>query len=153
MGGVKINLDSAVSLRSAMDFLQLDTLALHKDVGEYLLQTTQDRFRDQKGPDGKAWTPLAESTRARKQKLGRSPKILTELHDLRSSYSYAATKESVEVGSNLVYSRIHQLGGQAGKGKRVTLPARPALGLSSDDNDEIQTLLIEHIEAALKARL
>ena len=41
--------------------------------------------------------------------------------------------ESAIIGSNKVYAAIHQLGGQAGKNKKVTIPARPYLQLSDDD--------------------
>ena len=45
--------------------------------------------------------------------------------------------ESAIIGSNKVYAAIHQLGGQAGKNKKVTIPARPYLQLSNDSLNEI----------------
>ena len=45
--------------------------------------------------------------------------------------------ESAIIGSNKVYAAIHQLGGQAGKNKKVEIPARPYLKLTEDDFDEI----------------
>ena len=44
---------------------------------------------------------------------------------------------SAIIGSNLDYAAIHQLGGQAGKNKSVSIPARPYLNLTSDDLDDI----------------
>ena len=41
--------------------------------------------------------------------------------------------ETAIIGSNKVYAAIHQLGGQAGKNQKVTIPARPYLQLSDDD--------------------
>jgi phage virion morphogenesis protein len=45
--------------------------------------------------------------------------------------------ESAIIGSNLAYAAIHQLGGQAGKGKRVAIPARPYLKLTEVEYKEI----------------
>lgn len=45
--------------------------------------------------------------------------------------------DSAIIGSNLAYAAIHQLGGQAGKNKKVTIPARPYLKLTDDDLEEI----------------
>ena len=47
--------------------------------------------------------------------------------------------ESAIIGSNKVYAAIHQLGGQTGKNKKVTIPARPYLKLTDDDFEEILT--------------
>lgn len=52
-----------------------------------------------------------------------------ELHDsisTRSGNGYA------RIGSNMQYAAIHHFGGQAGRGKRLTLPARPYLPLDAD---------------------
>ena len=45
--------------------------------------------------------------------------------------------ESAIIGSNKVYAAIHQLGGQAGKNKKTTIPARPYLKLTDDNLEEI----------------
>lgn len=45
--------------------------------------------------------------------------------------------ESAVIGSNKVYAAIHQLGGQAGKNKKTTIPARPYLKLTDDNLEEI----------------
>ena len=45
--------------------------------------------------------------------------------------------ESAIIGSNKVYAAIHQLGGLAGKNKKVSSPARPYLKLTDDDFEEI----------------
>lgn len=39
---------------------------------------------------------------------------------------------SVVIGSNAEYARIHQLGGKAGRGHSVELPARPYLPVTAD---------------------
>ena len=43
----------------------------------------------------------------------------------RSTRIVTVTNNSVEVGLDPVYAAIHQFGGQAGRGHKVTIPARP----------------------------
>ena len=51
--------------------------------------------------------------------------------------SIAFDYNSAVIGSNLAYVAIHQLGGQAGKNKKTTIPARPYLKLTDDNFEEI----------------
>ena len=69
---------------------------------------------------------------------------------LRGSIGYEASPASVSVGSNLVYARIHQLGGKAGRKHAVTLPPRPYLGFSEEDIKEARAILAEHLAAAFR---
>ena len=99
--------------------------------------------------------PLAASTLARK----RNRKILTETTRLRGSMAYRASSDQLEVGTNVVYGAIHQLGGGAHGRKGAwdflaeigskyvqDIPARPYLGLNDDDEHEILALLRDHLE-------
>ena len=54
--------------------------------------------------------------------------------------------ESAIIGSNKVYAAIHQLGGQAGKNKSVTIPARPYLNLTDDEYEEILCLVENYLK-------
>ena len=44
----------------------------------------------------------------------------------------------------IVYAAIQQLGGQAGKNKKVNIPARPYLKFSEDDYNEIFSKTINY---------
>ena len=141
-------------------FESLDTTSLHADIGEHLLNATDERFEAERAPDGTPWAPLSPATlvsqysargqtkRAFRQRtrggdffvtagFGRfleSKKILQDKGvrgGLRGDVSYRAEDGLVAVGVTKVYGRIQQLGGTAGRG--VTLPARPYLGVSDDD--------------------
>ena len=70
---------------------------------------------------------------------------------LRRSIDYAATPEKVMVGSNLPYARIHQLGGKTGKGHKVDMPARPYLGVSKEDMEEVRETMADFLAGAFKA--
>ena len=58
-------------VRVALDRLQAagtDLRPVMEDVGEYLLRTTRERFRDREDPDGASWAPLSPAYRARKRR-------------------------------------------------------------------------------------
>lgn len=93
------------------------------------------------------------------RRIGQGSKILMNTGDLRKSIMVGeVTNESVEIGSSLVYARIHQLGGtilpknakmlRAGGYfplKRVTIPARPYLTVQPEDVPVISRLTIDFI--------
>lgn len=78
-------------------------------------------------------------------------KTLTNSGRLRRSIDYAATSDKVMVGSNLAYARIHQLGGKTGKGHKVDMPARPYLGVSKEDMEEVRETMADFLAGAFKA--
>lgn len=120
-----------------------------KSFGEYMLMRTDERFSKEQDPQGKPWRRLAAATilaghrgrvytrrgRASKgfMRYAEGRQVLTVSHRLRRSVTYKAGRSSLAIGTNVVYGRIHQLGGQAGRGRQVTIPARPFLGFSPAD--------------------
>lgn len=118
--------------------------ALMASIGEALVSSTLKRFDAEEGPDGKPWQPS-------KRAAAESGKTLTNTARLRKSIDYAATASMVMVGSNVVYARIHQMGGKAGKGHKLTVPARPYLGVSKEDMEEVKAILAEFLAGTFKA--
>lgn len=143
-----------------------------KNIGEELLRSTQERFEDQADPDGRPWQELADSTlRAKMLKgvgrgKGQSRKSLTtqrgntragairalvesrilwERGYLAKGIRYQASDRSLRVGTNRIYGAVHQFGGKAGRGHRVSLPARPFLGISRSDRERILEVLSDHL--------
>jgi phage virion morphogenesis protein len=108
-----------------------------KDIGEYLVRSTDERFDAQHDPSGAPWAPLAPSTLARKK----GSKILIETSRLRDSIHYQAGEDEVQVGTDVVYGAIHQFGGKAA----AEIPARPFLGISDADRLEILDIIEDHI--------
>lgn len=102
-------------------------------------------------PSGAAWAPNKE---------GRKP-ILHRTGALARSIDYAVVGMQAVVGSGLVYAAIHQFGGTIvpKKGDRlafrignrqifarkVTIPARPYVGLSGSDRDELVRAAVLHL--------
>lgn len=109
---------------------------LMKNIAGIMATATEDNFKDEGRPE--KWVDLSETTKKQRQKIGKYPgQILQVSGQLASSVSTAYDDNSAVIGSNLAYAPIHQLGGQAGKNKKTTIPARPYLKLTDDNFEEI----------------
>ena len=109
---------------------------LMKNIAGIFASATEENFKNEGRPD--KWTELSEATKKQRTKQKKWPgQILQVSGQLASSISTQYDDESAVIGSNLDYAVIHQLGGQAGKNKKVEIPARPYLKLTDDDFSEI----------------
>ena len=109
---------------------------LMKNIAGIMATATEDNFKNEGRPD--KWIDLSETTKKQRQKIGKYPgQILQVSGQLASSVSTAYDDNSAVIGSNLAYAAIHQLGGQTGKNKKTTIPARPYLKLTDDNIEEI----------------
>lgn len=75
------------------------------------------------------WQPLAASTIAQREKHGTWPGKILQVSSggLAADISTEVGPTFVRVGSGKEYAAIHQLGGEAGRGRKVHIPARPFL--------------------------
>lgn len=112
-------------------------------IGQYMVASVHRRFERERAPDG---TPWLKSARA----IAEGGQTLTDTGRLRGSIVHTLTDggRGVEVGTNVVYAAIHQLGGRAGKGRRARIPARPYLGVDERDRDTILRIVAQAIERA-----
>ena len=56
--------------------------------------------------------------------------LIGESRDLSRQFHVTADANSVTIGNSAIYAAIHQFGGQAGRGRKVTIPARPFLPIT-----------------------
>ena len=122
------------------------------EIGEVLVQSTQDRFASESGPDGQRWAENRPSTLARK----RNRHILTEggyLGDL-IHYQLLDGGRGLAVGSDREYAAVQQFGqpkGASGTNRRGApipwgdIPPRPFLGLSGEDRDRVLEILADYL--------
>lgn len=112
-----------------------------------------DAAEDQFEAEGKpAWQPLAPATIKKRTRKGTWPgRILQVSGGLAASVTTATTRTSAAIGSNKVYAAIQHLGGPAGRGRRVTIPARAYLVFGEDERDESLDLVAGHVQRALRA--
>lgn len=137
-----------------------DMVPLWHDIGAEGEDSTRRRFDTNLAPDGTPWTPSLRATVV-------GGKTLVQDGFLRDSIVYHLDgPDAVEWGSNLIYAAIHQTGGEihakTAKGlaftlatgefaivRKVTMPARPYLGLASEDKAEILDIVGRHFSAAV----
>ena len=72
-----------------------DLTDVFTEIGDYLIEVHQQRFVDEKSPDGEAWEPLSALTLSRK--TNNSDKILTERGGLQDTLHYNAERQSLEL--------------------------------------------------------
>lgn len=121
---------------------------MFREIGAYFDSETARRFREGIGPDG---SPLEPSQRA----LETGGKTLVDRGHLRDSYTsrLLGTGDGVEHGSNMVYAAIHHFGGDAGRNRSVEIPARPVIGINSDDQMEVLDIVYDFYVAKMGNRV
>ena len=108
---------------------------LMKNIAGIMADSTEENFKEEGRPK---WQDLSEVTKTARRKTGHYPgQILQVSGQLALSITTQYDDESAVIGSNKVYAAIQQLGGQAGKNKKVTIPARPYLNLADEDYQDI----------------
>jgi phage virion morphogenesis protein len=128
-----------------------DMTPLMEEIAFYGENSTKYRISvSNMGPDGVPWQP---SLRVRRG----GGHTLYESHRLNDSISSEATANQAMWGTNVIYARVHQEGAtihakEGGKLRfelpglglmfrdEVTIPARPFLGFSSEDQEEIASI-------------
>lgn len=133
-----------------------DHFELMDTVGRTIQLQTRRRLSSEKtSPDGIPW-----------KETQRDNPTLYNTGTLHDSIDYRADLNSITVGSPLIYATIHQFGGiikpKNGKAlafsvggdsvfaKQVTIPARPYMGVSTDNAREIDIVIADFMEAVLK---
>jgi phage virion morphogenesis protein len=128
-------------------------------IGARLMFKVDERFQYQRGPTGGPWV---QSLRARLE----GGETLTDRSILRKSITRQVHRDHVLVGTNVLYARIHQFGGvivpkvakalkfRLANGafvvtQKVTMPARPFLGLDAEDLEDIEAAFDRHFARAL----
>jgi phage virion morphogenesis protein len=145
---VQMNVDVRDTASAGLRALMLRTGSISEcldSIGGSLVTSTQQRFEDEQDPRGNTWKEHSEATRA---KRGTGARILFDQGDL-AEITHQVQGSKVLVGTNRIYGRIQQLGGEAGrKTARVVIPARPYLGISGDDEREIGAIVTDHLRMA-----
>ena len=109
---------------------------LMKNIAGIFAYSTEENFANEGRPD--KWLDLSERTKKQRKKTGHWPgQILQISGQLASSINTYYDDESAVIGSNLDYAAIHQLDGQTGKNKSISIPARPYLLLTDENLEEI----------------
>lgn len=158
---VKVDVDSNLDqLIGRLDRIcGIDKAGVMNAIAEGLRTSTYERFQRSEAPDGSRWKPSI------RERSGEG-NTLIDSNALRTSIEAKADATGAAVGTNKKYAATHQFGDErtirAKNGKylkfkvdgrfvsvpavRVNIPARPFLGISQSDDEEIRELLEEVFE-------
>ncbi len=137
----------------------LETRGVLNSIAEGLRSSTVERFTEEKSPEGKQWKA---SIRAREE----GGKTLTRTTQLKNSIRSEVSESGLAVGTNDIRAATLQLGDErtiraknskyltfkiGGQWRRVasvrvSIPPRPFLGISSEDEQDIRDTLEEALE-------
>lgn len=132
-------------LEQAYEALDGDKSPILEVIAGIVERSAQQRFIDKKSPDGIKWADLADSTLEAKNGRG---SILVDRGDLMGSITAFASDDTVEVGADRDYAKYHQTGTNNADGS-LRMVARPFLGLSEEDENDIRDVLNDFLEDLL----
>jgi phage virion morphogenesis protein len=118
------------------------------EIGEALSESTKQRFGTLIGPDGRRWpdnSPVTIERKGRNQPLTGEGTLGEQIH------AQLLGDDTLAVGSNMVYAAMQQFGGTKAEFPHLwgDIPARPFLGVSDDDKDEILNIIAAHLRDAV----
>jgi phage virion morphogenesis protein len=139
-------------------------------IGDDITERTKRRFDTSTGPDGVPWKANSPATmgiyslrlgqghrkkdgslnkRGQARVAGKKP--LIDTGDLRRQIVPQVSNNVLTVTATPAYAAIHQFGGQAGRNRKVKIPARPYLPVKADGNlyPQEQTLILETLQSFL----
>lgn len=123
---------------------------LYKVLGEALYTVHQVRFdKEQASPDGTKWAALSPAYQAKKRK--NANKILIRDNYLKTLLRYQVDNSQVKFGSDRKYARLHQFGSHKTTGRGSGIPARPWLGVSSQNEHYLLAKATHYLRQVMKA--
>lgn len=159
MYDIRLDGDTQAMLRRIRSFSEIDRRGINAALAEGVRESTLERFRQSKGPDGRRW-------KSSKRAILEGGKTLVKTAQLRNSIHARSDASGFAVGTNVKHAATHQFG-EPGRiirarrkkvlrfqynGKwvskkqvRVKIPARPFLGLSEEDMQEMKATVEDFI--------
>ena len=120
-----------------------------REIGEILKESTQQRFVNYTGPDGVMWEANSDVTSERKAERSGIP--LTDGGTLSDTINRKVVgNDTVMIYSPMQYAAMMQFGGTKAEFPHLwgDIPARPFLGISTEDESEILSILRTYLESA-----
>lgn len=159
MYSIRLEGDTRRLLRKIRSFSEIDKKKINSTLGQVARESTLERFKQSRDPSGKKWKT---SIRA----AAEGGKTLIDTAQLRNSIRTKSDASGFAVGTNLKSAATHQFGekGRTIRAKRaknlrfkvgdqwvskkkvkISVPARPFLGLSEEDMQEIKATVEDFI--------
>lgn len=155
MSGISIHVDDS-QLRTIVTRLAgLAEAPVDNDlldgIGVLMVDAARRRINETKrSPGGEPWVIWSDAYQEASKGVPHHG-ILHRRGYLFGSLQHVVGANSVEAGSNLEYARIHQLGGETGRGGSAKMPPRPYLGFGADDLEDIRDAVHAYYGAKIGA--
>lgn len=161
MAQVVITRDEITEALTRLSAALSDMKPVFRDIGEIVIDSTKQRFGQGLAPDGSRWAPKSPVTLAKygaraSNRIDVRP-LFGPSGALSSQIFYEAGPDSLQWGSPMIYAATQQFGAAQGAFGRTArngpipwgnIPARPFLGLSSQDETSILDTLSEWLQRA-----
>ncbi|WP_165009649.1 phage virion morphogenesis protein [Neisseria yangbaofengii] len=123
-----------------------NTRPMMRAIATEMVSLTEDNFENESW-GGEKWK--------QSKSAANGGKTLQLTGQLAASISTKVGNDFAQIGSNKKYAAIHHLGGQAGRGRKVTMPARPYLPINGSGQlqPRAEKKLIDIAIESLKAGL
>lgn len=156
---IRVDGDASKLLARMKGFSNIDKKSLNEALAEGSRESTLERFKRSRDPSGKRWKTSIRAAQS-------GGKTLIDTAQLRNSIKSAVDETGFAVGTNVIHAATHQLGdpkrtirAKTARGLRfrvnghfvtkqqveVSIPARPFLGISDDDMEEIKATVEDFV--------
>ncbi len=137
-------------LRALLDQLEARLKNPHllmRKIAGILMDEVEENFATEGKNNGAKWESLSKKTIKQREAKGYWPgKILQQRGELAATVTSKSDASRAIVGSNKRYAAIHQLGGKAGRGRKVEIPARDYLSPSTGGINQVKRAVVNFIE-------
>lgn len=105
-------------------------------IGAEMVYRTEERFANQRAPDGSPWLPS-------KRAIEQQGQTLRDTGRLMASLTYTVVPKGVKWGTNVVYAAMMNFGGKKSQYSNLwgDITARPFMGVNDDDESEIRRII------------
>ena len=159
MYDIRLEGDTRAMLRRIRSFSEIDRRSINAALAQGVRESTLERFRQGKSPDGRRG-------KSSKRAILEGGKTLVKTAQLRNSIHARSDASGFAVGTNAKHAATHQFGepGRTTRARRkkvlrfqyngkwvskkqvrVKIPARPFLGLSDEDMQEMKATVEDFI--------
>ena len=151
MYSIRLDGDTRAMLRRIRSFSEIDKQGINATLAEGARESTLERFKQSKGPDGRRWKTSIRAAQEGGKTLIHAKSDASGFA-VGTNVKYAATHQFGEPGRTIRARKKKALRFQVGgkwvtkKQVRITIPARPFLGLSEDDMQEMKATVEEFIQ-------
>jgi len=148
MFAIKLESQPVIDALHNLQHIGLELDPVLKNIGEMLINSTKERFRTSRAPDGTQWAEKQDKTFNDRPLIGETKSLSRQIH-------WQLVSGDLLVGSTMEYGATQHFGAAAGQYGQTTrgaaipfgnIAARPFIGISTDDETAILEFIERYIE-------